>query len=463
MNSLSFIKSKHLFFLLFLLFVSCKKETVEPVADSDGLFSASGVVTDSRGQGIEGVKLFYNSADFTITDQNGLWTISNLKGEHTITPSDSSYSFVPVFANVDASVQNIDFSARRILSENEQQVFNWFDNQQLPNGLVPSAENGNFVSLYDNALAAMVFMLRGDHIRAARIFDFFDGRINSELKSGVGGFSQFRDGNGVPSNHRWMGDNAWLLIAINNYKLMTGSNRYDHLAGEIAQWLMKLQDTDGGLFAGYDADGQLLNYKVTEGNIDAFNAIDGYNDFHKNLLTYLRLSRWVPSDKNLASWPGNPQYLYALDLHSWSYAIFPDYPYSALTTADRFLNTQTATISGNIITGYCFDEDQDVVWPEGMGQMALAFHLAKQQSLAVYYLNEMEKVLIESATFSESKGFPYAANMGTTYGADELWEGADLNIALSGGAWYLFAKFGFNPFEVGRNKEIPIEDQFWLE
>ena len=347
------------------------------------------------------------------------------------------------------------------LSENEIRIFNWFDNQQLSNGLLESVEDGNIVSLYDNSLAAMVFMLRDDYTKAEKIFDFFNARISTELTNGVGGFSQLRDRNGVPFNHRWMGDNAWLLIALNNYKERTGNSTYDSLAIGISNWLQNLQDTDGGLFAGYSPDNTLMNYKVTEGNIDAFNAINGYSDFHSQLLTFLENDRWDNADKNLVAWPGNPPYLYALDLHSWSYAMFNDYPISSLTTAERFINTQTAT-NDSLITGYCFDEDKDAVWLEGTGQMALAFGIAGMQNEKAFYLNEMERVLIQSSTHQNAAGFPYASNLGTTYGSDILWNGADNKIAISGGAWYLFAKLDFNPFEIGRDKNIPLLDKFWI-
>lgn len=146
-------------------------------------------------------------------------------------------------------------------SATELALFNWFDGQQLPNGLLASVEGEELISLYDNALAAMVFMLREDFERAERIFDFFKGRIETELTSGVGGFYQFRNPSGTPTGSRWMGDNAWLLIALNNYEDLTGSLEYDELAVEIADWLIDLQDTDGGLFAGYAADNSLMNYR----------------------------------------------------------------------------------------------------------------------------------------------------------------------------------------------------------
>ena len=94
----------------------------------------------------------------------------------------------------------------------------------------------------------MVFTITEDYSRAESIFDFFNNRINSELNNGVGGFSQFRDRNGIPNNHRWLGDNAWLLIALNNYKSFTGSSRYNLLSEQIKNWILSLQDSDGGFF-----------------------------------------------------------------------------------------------------------------------------------------------------------------------------------------------------------------------
>lgn len=142
--------------------------------------------------------------------------------------------------------------------------------------------------------------------------------------------------------------------------------------------------------------------------------------------------------------------------------MFNNYPRSSLTSTERYLTTKTAEVNGKQITGYCFDEDNDVVWLEGTGQMALAFGIANMNDQKAKYLNEMEKVLIKSTAHSNSIGFPYASNLATSYGSGKLWKYSSTKISISGGAWYLFAKNNFNPFNVGRNKEIPASDVFWL-
>jgi cellulose synthase operon protein B len=441
---------------LLLAFSACKKnEQLEK-------YTASGKVVNSFGTGIAHVKVYRNSSDFVLSDSLGSFAFADLSGATTLYASDTSYSFIPATINIDGTSTELRFVAQPVFSSNESQIINWLNNVQLPNGLLENTENSNTVSLYDNALASMVFMLNGDFERAEKIFDFFNGRLNSELLNGNGGFFQFRNSNGYPMGNRWMGDNAWLLIALNNYKASTGNTQYDVMAEELSNWIMSLQDLDGGLFAGYTVNNVLLNYKVTEGNIDAFNAIEGYTTFHSNLLNYLEANRWSETDNNLVSWPDNPTYLYALDNHSWSYCIFPNYPVSALTSAIRFQNTKTVTLTNEQITGYDIDEDKDMVWLEGTGQMALAYKLAGMHTEASFYLSEMEKAFVSSAIHSNSFGFPYASNAGTGYGSDPLWAGADTEIAISGGAWYLFAQNGFNPFEVGTLKSIPSEDMFWL-
>ena len=348
-----------------------------------------------------------------------------------------------------------------IENENVIKVRNWFANLQLDNGLLESAENSNIVSLYDNALAALVYMTNEEFVRAEKIFDFFNGRIDSELMLGVGGFSQFRDREGVPGNHRWMGDNAWLLIALNNYHELTGSDKYGRLAEEIESWLRSLQDVDGGLWGGYYPDNSRI-HKITEGNVDAFNAIPHYDSFHSELLGYLDKYRWDKTEELLIAWPGNAQYLFAMDLHPWGYCIFEDFPESVLPEAERYITTKSATITGQSINGYCFDIDLDVVWLEGTGEMVIAFQKAGLTNEANYYLGELEKMILDSKLFPDSAGIPYTTNFGTHYGGSPLWDGVDTNQAISSSAWYIFGMAKFNPFEVGYVKNIPLNDKFWI-
>lgn len=445
---------------MLVIIFSCGKDE-----DKTPRYSVSGRVVDSRGVGVAEVKIYFTPTAFALSDSDGMFTIVSLSGENTITPVKQSYRFDPSEVVVTTAVSNLQFIATNMVvdsaSLHEREIFNWFKNLQLPNGLLESTDNGNMVSLYDNALAALVFMSYADFDRTEKIFDYFNARIFTELMVGKGGFSQFRDRNGNPNYHRWMGDNAWLLIALNNYKALTGSTKYLQLSSSLEAWLRALQDTDGGLWGGWYPDNSQI-HKITEGNIDAFNAVLGYDTFHAKLLNFLKNDRWNATDKLLVAWPDNIQYYYALDMHSWGYCIFEDFPTSALSKADQFLTTATATANGVSITGYCFDIDKDDVWLEGTGQMAVALQAAGLNTTADYYIAELEKIIIGSTIYTNTSGIPYATNLGTGYGNSLLWSGADTKPTISSCAWYLFAKHKFDPLRVGRTKSIPPADKFWV-
>jgi hypothetical protein len=95
--------------------------------------------------------------------------------------------------------------------------------------------------------------------------------------------------------------------------------------------------------------------------------------------------------------------------------------------------------------------------------MALAFKLDGMQELSNFYLNKMDKCYIESSMHDNAGGFIYSVNQGSAYGADPLWSAADKEICISSGAWYVFAKKGFNPFHAEYTKEMPESDKFWLD
>lgn len=353
--------------------------------------------------------------------------------------------------------------ADSIHSLNVEPVYTWLTQMQQPNGLLTTSEGGKNVSLYDNALSALAFTHYGDFEKAERIFDFFNNRLHAEMLVSPGGFAQMRTVDGIPVDNRprrWMGDNAWLLIALNNYHHSAKNTKYSKLASALSSWIISLQDTDGGLWGGYDAKGNRIS-KIAEGNLDAFNAIKGYTDFHQKLLGYFKTTRWDTTDQLLVAWAEYPAYKYALDLHSWGYCVFEDFPETVLTKAERHLTTQTSTATGERITGYCFDEDKDVVWLEGTGQMVVAFNKAGKQEEADKYLSEMNKNLVKSSLYPGTCALPYTVNYGSSYADDVLWEGVDTTPALASSVWYLFAAWGFDPLKLGYRKNIPKAHRFW--
>lgn len=341
-------------------------------------------------------------------------------------------------------------------------VYQWFSHMQADNGLLASSEAGNQVSLYDNALAALVFISQGEYGKAEHIFDFFKDRLNDEFTHSGGGFAQFRDQAGRPQEnrpHRWLGDNAWLLIALHNYVEHSGNNKYQTLIRVLEQWIRSLQDADGGIWGGYDYQGEKIP-KITEGMLDAFIAIPGYDDFHRQLLGYLKKERYDKQTGILTAQAG--PYKYPLDLISWGYAMLPAYPKEVLFKAGMFFLSKKSTKTAQEVFGYCFDTDRDTIWIEGTGEMAVSFQLASLNATADFLIKEMEKMLIPSDTFPNTTGLPYATNPGTGYEQWELWEQADQLIAVSSSAWYIFAKVGYDPYHFAKGKAVEDCDKFYL-
>lgn len=313
-----------------LIFFSCSTDE-----ETTALYSASGKVLSLNQKGLAGIKIYYSENEYVTTDINGAWRIENQNERITLKPNKAIYNFSPASLNISHNDSNIVFIAELNISEKAQQTFNWFKNIQLTNGLLESAENSNSVSLYDNALSAMVFVWFDEYERAEKVFDFFTRKIQSEFSGFPGGFAQFRDRHGnITWDNRWIGDNAWLLMALNNYKKVTGSNNYDILSSELETWIRNRQDEkDGGVWGGFNDKRETIG-KVTEANIDVFNAIEGFDNFHSGILKFLKNNRWDESSSSLIAGTDLGDYNFAMDIHPWSYCSFEGFPSQTLNEAD---------------------------------------------------------------------------------------------------------------------------------
>lgn len=343
----------------------------------------------------------------------------------------------------------------------EYSVYNWISAQQQANGLIRNSDTSSSSSLYNNALAALLFISLEDYSKAEAVFDYFNLHKLNVFIQQKKGFSQMRTLNGRPNNRTWMGDNAWLLIALNTYHQKTQTQKYQLLANTIEKWLRSLQDTDGGLWGGFEADGKQIP-KNTEGMLDAFHAVSGLDDFHINILKFLGKYRWNSEEQHLTTSVEKHKYSIALDLHSWSICILEDFPQSALKNASKFQSIHKATSNNILIDGYCFDIDNDCVWLEGTGQMVVAYQFKEEHEKACYFLNEMTKTIIPSTLNSSLSGVPYVSNNSTNFGRELIWNSADNEASIASSIWFLYGSLKLNPFEIGFKRNIPNNYKFWI-
>ena len=322
----------------------------------------------------------------------------------------------------------------------EEKAYSWLENQQQASGLLGNQESDNFAGLYPNALAAMAFIHQGDYQKAEAIFDFYSWRYATEFGAGSpGGFHQFADastGTIDQSSDRWIGDNAWLLKALIYYRIKTGANYYDTMRNGIASWLMGLQDANGGVNAGYDSSGNLMNFYVTEGNLDVYAAFQWNPTEQTAVKSFLDSQMWVAADQRFKM--GSTASDSSLDTCAWAVAALgPSYASTFNYTEQHFSRTDVSP-NGQTIDGFADFIGESRIWLEGTGQMAIAYQVAGQPSDAAYYVAELEQAMVASQNWPSLVGLP-------TVTSDGDWVGADTRIFTASQVWYLFAKWGFNP------------------
>lgn len=321
----------------------------------------------------------------------------------------------------------------------KDKIYRWLVCQQGAHGILGNQEGESFSATYPNALAAICFLHQGDVGRAENIFRFFQEHYEECFSTQPGGFYQFWDastGEGLKDSDRWIGDNAWLLIALNYYRQRTGKHDFDTMREGMAQWLIALQDADGGIKSGFNKNGP-MDSKSTEGNLDCHAALIEHPAERAKVRKFLESQMWIPSEKRFKMGTTCPDP--AMDTSAWGVqSLGVDYAPTLDYAEKAFLRTCVAKASGNSVTAYSDFSDKNRIWLEGSGEMAVAWQVAGQKEKAQRTLRELEKASISSKEFRNASGIPCHTN-------DPAWEtGAD-KIFIPSQAWYLFAAWGFNP------------------
>lgn len=362
------------------------------------------------------------------------------------------------------------------------------DKQNPTTGLVLTFSNDstNRAVTYDQALAAMTYTYHQDTLLAQKVLDVFKTKYNNG--TGFAGFNNEYDRDNpttIRNYDRQAGPNAWIMLAALHYKAATGSTTYDGMITGIANWLLTLQDTDGGIKLGYLGNpGTLNNAKSTEHNFDVYAAFRAYKSI-TGLGTYEsaanKIFTWLTTSSTAGTNPGAWNAVqqrfnagrdsagvantdYALDCYSWAPLALTSTstamaPYiNVVTQAEgTFGTTHTIDVNGISMTGFDFSSvpgngttipygqpvDKDAVWVEGTAHMVLAYLEANDATRANTYLNEIDKAVYTVGTSSQALN--YASNAGTAYWTGSLMDST--HAALSSMCWYLFAKAGFNPLQ----------------
>lgn len=304
-------------------------------------------------------------------------------------------------------------------------------------GLVDSYQEDNvdISYVYDNALAAMASMTLKNYGLAREILDTLLKEVKMAPEKVPYWRYLYENTSGYGEGVVYCGNTAWLLQALNVYQKRAGSTMYYGYQKKLADYLLTLQTSDGGL-----TGNRYVSWKSTESNLAAYVAIRNFGRLN-NLNTYIAKADKIGTFlKSRAIWNGTrfnrgkSDPVKVIDVQSLGILALGAKYASALTWAEANLKT-TQQFNLQAITGFDFDDNLDTIWCEGTLQMALAFALSGNTTKGDYYYNEI------SRTIQADGSVLLATNTGTA-GEDwmmEPWR------AIAPTSWLIFYAAKFNP------------------
>lgn len=329
------------------------------------------------------------------------------------------------------------------------------DSSSSNHEVLPNQDHLPWVSTYNNALAAMVFVMKNQKERAEHILNFYASRIDSTNQDSLtqaffvnrqarGFYQQMLISNysrGDDSMPRWIGDNAWLLLAYKQYENKYGHKaEYDTVAGFICNLLKSfykpVDDSSGYIQTGWQKGDTFFDTTGhKEGNIDCYAALKscGEKEYTKKIGNWLK-----------AQLQGNDLWL---DNYTWRALAFGVQADSILSIAEydtRF--RKKVYVHGDSLYGfYPYPNGAATnVWTEGVGQMACAQWNFGDRYRGYFYANQFDPLVLHYTLFGKSIAtLPYVANRSGEYSWIDTTIGA-----VSSSAWYVFAKNGFNPMSI---------------
>ncbi|NEW09101.1 hypothetical protein GK047_24295 [Paenibacillus sp. SYP-B3998] len=316
-------------------------------------------------------------------------------------------------------------------------AYNWLVSVKQTNGLYDSQADGEDVCYtYDQAVAAVAFIAKND---TARAYDLLNKLKGLQHKDGYW-YTAYSSKNAVAESEKWIGPILWVVMAAAQYKKATGATSFDAMANDAINWVLKFQQSDGGINGGIDASGKKLTYASTEENEDAYAALKafGFNSQAEKVRTFLTTKMW--DSANNRWYVGRNNKGVFLDVNAWGVQSLGSLgPANYLKSLDYNMNQMRLkkTVNGIVVDGFDFNADKDDVWLEGTAQMAAALYTAGRTTDADYFTDQVIKFQ------KPNGGIPYSMAGGTT--------GDDWNMpkveAISSTGWLILAIHKVNPFK----------------
>lgn len=275
---------------------------------------------------------------------------------------------------------------------------NWLKSQMTVTGLVDSYQDGSDVCYtYDQAVATVAFLVRGDVPNARRVLDALaalqndDGSWNHAYACTTGA---------TLAAQRYVGATAWVALAVANYESATGDTVTYNIMGQRAlNWVLLWQQADGGINGGLDANGVPIAWASTEHNEDSYGALGhfAYASWQGEVRSFLDNTVWNAAGQRWDQGRNDP--LDPLDVNPLGVGALGatgvhDYRASLDYCMTHHRSTQSWRRRGKKIAvdGFDFNRDHNDIWLEGTAQMAVAFRVAGRSADSDYFLDQIAKL-----------------------------------------------------------------------
>jgi hypothetical protein len=313
-------------------------------------------------------------------------------------------------------------------------ALSWLIGQKNRSGLYTSYEDGQVAYTYDQAVAALAFLVKNDMARARTLL----ATLASMQPADGGFFNSYYSASGEKEEGaKTVGPNMWVAIAVMNYEKRTGDTTYRKMATKAIEWALQFQEEDGGIDGGVDDTGERLTYASTEHNIDSVVALTyfGYAEQARRVKSFLDHVAWS-HDHFLVGRP-NGDTNDVLDVNAWgvlALGVSGTRPYgeSLRYAMKRQRNVQSAR--GVSYDGFDFNADVHDIWFEGSIFMAMALSMAGDKANSTYFLQEVLK------NQSANGGVQYSLHGSHNH----YWDMETANSIASTG-WLVLAMADYNP------------------
>ena len=179
--------------------------------------------------------------------------------------------------------------------------------------------------------------------------------------------------------------------------------------------------------------------KTTQGNAICSAAVADFPEKRDKAKQFLVEQMWVGAEKRFKTGMMNPES--SLTPNALAVlALGKEYQDALVYSEQKFLKSVKMDGTGKTVNGFSDLQDKNRVSLEGTAAMAAAYSAVGNDVKAAEYLKALENAMASSKKFAGTAGLAAVTN-------DPSWTGASEKIYVPSQAWYLFAKWKFNPLE----------------